>query len=225
MPYVIKGQRKGPLTLALAAVVAVSAALAGTAHANVTPLDTTIQYTDASRSTCEAPLWVRPYITIGDLRTYVLAPNGAFADGDAPGWQLRNGARLASDLTRGAGLALPAGASVVSPAMCVDLDYPHLRFAHRVTGSNTSGVEIKVEVVYPQNTNPVWTEVKQFDGYQGNTVGFGWRISPDVDIKPDFGGQTAGARYVALRFTAVKKFTTSAEFRVDDIYVDPYMRR
>ena len=53
----------------------------------------------------------------------------------------------------------------------------------------------------------------------------GWRISPDMDLKPDFGGSVPGARYVALRFTAVKKASTSAEFRIDDVCVDPRMRR
>jgi hypothetical protein len=142
-----------------------------------------------------------------------------------PGWQLRGGARFATDAARGAGLALPAGASAISPGMCVDLDYPHLRFAHKVVGRNASGVEIRMEVTYPQLRNPVWTEVKQFDGFQGNSAGSGWRITPDVDLKPDFGGQVPGARYVALRFTAVRKSSTAAEFRVDDVFVDPRMRR
>ncbi|MGH2796358.1 MAG: hypothetical protein ACRDM0_01490 [Thermoleophilaceae bacterium] len=225
MPYVIKGQRKGAVLRAVGAAAALLAALPGAAQANVTPLTTPIHYTDASRSTCEAPLWAWPYRNIGDSRTYALAPSGDFANSVAPGWQLHDGARIATDTARGPGLVLPAGASAVSPATCVDLDYPHLRFAHKVTGKRASGVEIKIEVTYPDNTNPVWTEVKQFDGYQGDTVAAGWRITPDVDVKPDFGGQSPGARYMALRFTAVKKAKTSAEFRVDDIYVDPYMRR
>jgi hypothetical protein len=61
------------------------------------------------------------YRSIGDSPTYVLAPDGAFSSSVAPGWQLRGGARIVSDPARGAGLALPAGASVVSPAVCIDL--------------------------------------------------------------------------------------------------------
>lgn len=224
MPHITKSHGRRLLTPALGVGLALLAVLPGAAQANVMPLDATIQYTSASRSTCEAPAWTNPYRSIGDSRTYVLAPDGAFAGGVAPGWQLRNGARIVSDPARGPGLALPAGASVVSPAMCVDLNYPHLRFAQKVVGTNAGGVEIRVDVVYPQNRNPVWTEVKQFDGFQGNTVASGWRITPDVDVKPDWGGQTAGARYVALRFTAVKKSTTKAEFRIDDVHVDPRMR-
>lgn len=209
---------------ALVGAIAVLAVAAGPAQANTAPLDTNIEYTDASRSTCETPLFQSPYTALGDFRSYVIAPSGTFSGGVARGWQLRAGARLATDFGRGAGLALPAGASAVSPGMCVDLDYPHFRFANKVVGKGAKGVEIKIEVVYPQLADPEWTEVKQFDGFQGDTVASGWRISPDVDLKPDFGGQTPGARYVALRFTAVKKSTTSAEFRVDDVFIDPRMR-
>ncbi len=207
--------------IAAATTLAVSA-LAAPAQANVTPLDATIQYTSPSSSTCDAPAWVWPYKAIGDARMYVLAPAGSFT-GNSAGWQLRGGARIATDAARGAGLALPAGASAISPGMCVDLDYPHMRFAHKLIGTG-SALELKTEVVYPQVVNPTWTDVKQFDGYQGSAVASGWRISPEVDLKPDFGGQLAGARYVALRFTAVKKAATTAEFRVDDMFVDPFRR-
>jgi hypothetical protein len=222
MLYIAAAKIAARIFVGALAVVAVAA---GPAQANVTPLNTTIQYTDTSRSTCETPAWAWPYRAIGDARTYVLAPDGAFTGGVAKGWQLSGGARLASDSARGVGLALPAGASAISPGMCVDLDYPHLRFAHKVVGRGAGGIEIKTEVVYPQLRNPVWTEVKQFDGFQGDRVASGWRITPDVDLKPDFGGQVPGARYVALRLTAVRKSSTSAEFRVDDVFVDPRMRR
>lgn len=72
--------------------------------------------------------WTTPFRSIGDSRTYVLAPNGSFTGAAAPGCQLSGGARLATD----------------------------------------------------------------------------WRISPDVDLKPDLGGSIPGARHVALRFTAVE---------------------
>ncbi len=201
--------------------LAAATALAGPAAANTTPLDTAIAYTDASRSTCENPQIVQPYRAIGDSRNYVLAPHGSFTNGVAPGYQLRNGAKLASDTARGVGLALPAGASVVTPGFCVDLDYPHARLAHKVVGTGASGVELKVEVVYPTLAAPHWTEVKQFDGSQGDPVASGWRISPDVDLKPEFGGDAWGARFVALRLTAVKKYPTTAQIRVDDLFIDP----
>jgi hypothetical protein len=226
MPFVTTGSRRGARTL-LAALGAAGAcaAAASPALADTTPLGATqIQFTDASYSTCVNPSFVRPYTNLGDSRTYVVAPAGTFNAG-ATGWQLQGGARLASDATRGTSLVLPAGASAVSPAACIDLDYPHLRLAHKATGWNPSGVELKTEVVYPQVRNPQWVEVKQFDPFQGDAVGSGWRVSPDVDLKPDLGGSSWGARPVAVRFTAVKKAATSAEVRVDDVFIDPYARR
>jgi hypothetical protein len=210
---------------AVAGAFGAAVVLAAPALANTTPLGTTaIQYADGSRSTCESPAFVHPYVGIGDRRTYVLAPGGSFSSSTA-GWQLKDGARLVSDAARGTALGLPAGASAISPGMCVDLDYPHLRLAHKVVGKGASNIELLTEVVYPQLPAPEWTEVKQFDGWQGDAVGSGWRISPDIDLKPDFGGSTPGARYVALRFTAVKKARTAAEVRVDDVFIDPRMMR
>jgi hypothetical protein len=205
--------------------IAAAIAVAAPAQAGTAPLgNATIAYTDASRSTCEDPAWTHPYTDIGDFGTYVLAPHGSFTDGVAPGWQLRGGASFVDDPARGTSLNLPAGASVISPGMCVDLNYPHARLAHKVVGAGASNLELRVEVVYPQLASPGWTAVRQFGGSQGDAVASGWRISPEVDLKPQLGGDAWGARYVALRITAIRKSSTSASFLVDDVYVDPRMR-
>ena len=85
----------------------------------------------------------------------MLAPYGSFTNNIATGWQLAGGARLATDVTRGVGLALPAGASAISPGMCVDLDYPHLRFAQKVVGKNAAGLEIRAEVGSGRASSPL----------------------------------------------------------------------
>lgn len=209
----------------LVTAVLATGALALPAHANTTPLGATaIGYTDASDKTCDRRGFARALLPFGDDRWYTLAPSGDFDAGHAPGWQLRDGAGLASDAARRTSLVLPAGASAISPGMCVDLDYPHVRLAHKVVGEGARDVELKIEVVYPKLPDPEWTEVKQFDGYQGDVVASGWRLSPDLDLKPDLGGDVPGARYAALRITAVAKSPTSAEFWVDDVLVDPRMR-
>lgn len=209
---------------ATVAAVATAAALAGPAQANTTPLGTTvIAYTPASDATCDRPSFTQSLAPLGDDRWYVQAPAGNFNATTAPGWQLRNGARLAPDAARGTSLVLPTGASAISPGFCVDLDYPHFRFANRFIARDPSKGEILVEVVYPKLARPDWTEVSKFDGAQGVAAGANWRLSSDVDLKPDFGGDVPGARYVALRFTALRT-GYAGEWRVDDVWIDPRMR-
>ena len=208
----------------MAACVAVAAS-AVPAAANTTPLGTTvIQYTSASAATCDRPSFTQPLRAYGDSRWYVLAPNGSFTNSVAPGWQLRNGAKLATDAARGVSLVLPPGGSAISPGMCVDLDYPHFRFFNKFVAKDPAGGKILVEVVYPQLASPEWTDVIEFDGKASQLAGAGnWRLSQDVELKPDFAGDTPGARYVALRFTALKT-GYAGEWRVDDIWIDPRMK-
>ena len=212
---------------ALRALVGASAAaLALAAPASAAAPE--ILATDASRSTCESPALGTPYAAIGDERSYVLAPGGSFEDVSAPGWQLSGGAEIDRDGRQGGQLVLPVGGSAVSPSMCVDLDYPHLRFAHKVIGRHAKAVEIKVEVVYPQAEDAGWVRTGQVDPFASTPVGAGWRVSPDVALRPELGGADWGARDVALRFTAVKadgaRVAAGAEARVDDVFIDPRAR-
>ena len=218
---------------ALRAILGASAAaLAFAAPAVAAPTTgPVIQATDASRSTCEDPKLGAPYAAIGDERSYVLAPGGSFEDAAAPGWQLSAGARLDQGGRSGGQLVLAAGASAVSPSMCIDLDYPHLRFSHKVTGRFAKAVDIKVEVIYPQTADAAWVGAGQFADAAGTPVDAGWRVSPDVNLMPELGGTQWGARDVALRFTAVpaadaraRRASAGAEVRVDDVFIDPRAR-
>lgn len=220
MKLVAVRTRAHALTVGLIA----SLALAGTAEANTTPLgSTSVNYTPASASTCDRPTFTQALRSYGDLRSYALAPSGSFT-GPVAGWQLGTGAKLAADTARGTSLVLAPGASAISPGMCVDLDYPHLRFFNKFVAKDPAGGKIRVEVVYPQLANPHWTDVIEFDGKASAPAGAGnWRLSQDVDLKPDFAGSMPGARYVALRFTALKT-GYAGEWRVDDIWIDPKAR-
>ena len=156
-------------------------------------------------------------------RDYVLAPGGAFEGAVTDGWQLRNGAKLASGGRNSLGaLSLPPGASAVTPAMCIDLTYPHMRFYFRVMGS-AAAAKLGVEVVYPDVRTPMFEEIKQFDGKLGTSAASGWRLSDDVDLKPDLGGQTNVTRRVALRFTSLGNMR-GGDARIDDVYIDPRRR-
>jgi hypothetical protein len=208
-----------------------AAALAFTAPAAAAPVaGPEIPATDASRSTCERPALGTPYAAIGDERTYVAAPGGSFEDASGAGWQLSPTASIEAGRSGGE-LVLPMGASAVSPRMCIDLDYPHLRFSQNATGRHAGAVAIKVDVIYPDVEAADWVGVAQVSPVAGAPVGAGWRVSPDVALRPELGGQDWGARDVALRFTAVPKAdgparrrSAGAEVRVDDVFIDPRAR-
>jgi hypothetical protein len=116
-------------------------------------------------------------------------------------------------------LALPRGASIVSPVMCVDLNYPTGRFLAKAVG-NPYTSQLRVEVIYPDAPiRPVWEQRAAFNGVLGLNAGSGWRLTPDVNLRPMDGGRATGMRPIAYRFTAV-----SGDWRIDDVYIDPRCR-
>ena len=115
-------------------------------------------------------------------------------------------------------LSVSARASAISPTMCVDLDYPSFRMLVNAVHSPDSA-EFKIEVVYPDSDKPEWVELAKFDGKQFSSAGSGWRLTSDMDMKPDLGGKATGYRRVAFRLTAL-----AGSWRIDDLYVDPRRR-
>jgi hypothetical protein len=194
-------------------------AFAGTASAK--EADTTSE----SRATCVAPLIEQPFLSFGDERDYVLAPGGSFEDSSLPGWSLEGGAGVAAGnepfnlrgLSDNNSLLLPAGASATSPTMCVDLNWPTLRFVANQTDEKDA--ELKVEVLYPEadEKHATWHGAKKFKAKRKD----GWRLTEDVKLSPDRGGKFAGGRPVALRFTNT---SDQGSWQIDNVYVDPRCR-
>jgi hypothetical protein len=191
-------------------------AFAGTASAK--EADTTSE----SRATCLAPLIEQPFLSFEDERDYVLAPGGSFEDSSLAGWSLEGGADVAAGnepfnlrgLSDNNSLVLPAGASATSPTMCVDLNWPTLRFVASQTGEKDA--ELKVEVLYPEaeEKHATWHGAKKFKAKRKD----GWRPTEDVKLSPDRGGKFAGGRPVALRFTNT---SDQGSWQIDNVYVDP----
>ena len=191
-------------------------AFAGTASAK--EADTTSE----SRATCLAPLIEQPFLSFDDERDYVLAPGGSFEDSSLAGWSLEGGAGVVAGnepfnlrgLSDDNSLVLPAGASATSPTMCVDLNWPTLRFVANQTGEKDA--ELKVEVLYPEADakHATWHGAKKFKAKRRD----GWRLTEDVKLSPDRGGKFAGGRPVALRFTNT---SDQGSWQIDNVYVDP----
>jgi hypothetical protein len=212
-----RGRRRSRRLFAVASLVFF--AFAGTASAKEA------NTTSESRATCVAPLIEQPFLSFKDERDYVLAPGGSFEDSSLAGWSLEGGAGVAAGnepfnlrgLSDNNSLVLPAGASATSPTMCVDLNWPTLRFVASQTGEKDA--ELEVEVLYPEaeEKHATWHGAKKFKAKRKD----GWRLTEDVKLSPDRGGKFAGGRPVALRFT---NSSDHGSWQIDNVYVDPRCR-
>jgi hypothetical protein len=164
----------------------------------------------------------QPFLPWLDPASYALAPNGGFEDG-AVSWRLRNGAvpvagnepfhvTSAGD---DSSLALPPGASATSADVCVRLLDPTLRLFVANAGSPAS--TLKVEALY---TNLL-------GGSSRSTVAIltgarGWQPTLPLPFLANLGALplvTSGTVEVGFRFTAQGE---GGEWRIDDVYVDPF---
>ncbi len=174
---------------------------------------------------CPVPTVLQPYERFGDSRWYELAPGGSFEIG-ASTWTLAGGATLVAgnepwflnSRTDTSALSLPPGAVATSAAMCVDISYPTFRFPVRSLDPNGQ-TDLDIEVRYPDADDSAWMKVRTESG----KLHEGWRITEDVDLKPDHYSGEAGQRLVYIRLSARGK-KDDPGWRVDDVYVDPRLR-
>jgi hypothetical protein len=172
---------------------------------------------DGVASRCSGRVIEQPFAQFGDLADYFLAPDGDLSAGGA-GWTLDGGIVVAENepfWVHGgdtpASVWLDRGASATSPAICVTLDDPTMRFFARSTGGPVG--RLAVDVLYtdadgaPQelrigtikgDETQDWTPVTPL-AIVANTI--------EMDVQ--------------FRFTAVGP---GSEWLIDDVYVDPYKK-
>jgi hypothetical protein len=173
------------------------------------------QADEASR--CTGRVIEQPFSQFGDLADYFLAPDGDLSAGGAD-WTL-DGAEVVADnepyWVHGgdtpAAVHLDSGASATSPAICVGLDDPTMRFFARGLGGPSGN--LAVDVLYTDASGepgqlrigtvvadeaPDWTAVAPLP-ITANTT--------EMDVR--------------FRFTAIG---AGSEWLVDDVYVDPYKK-
>jgi hypothetical protein len=158
----------------------------------------------------------------GDGAMYVLAPQGDLSVTDA--WTLNKQATVASsaDPFSGAGQSLQfaKGAEAATPAMCVNLDNPTIRFFIRDLGGNGKA-QLKVDVLY-----------EDFGGHVKHLTvaklkaGSEWQ--PSV-ILPMYMNMLAlaspdGLTAVAFRFKA-EGLQKDETLSISSIFVDPFSSR
>ena len=133
-----------------------------------TPAGIDILETADTAQTCRAPQIINPFAGFGDMRDYVLAPGGTFEEKQLEGWQVvkakQDGDHSPLELSNNRkddnkhSLKVPAGGSAVSPAMCVDLHYPTMRFMAKPEKNKG---RLDIQVVYPDSGKPVFHDVRQ----------------------------------------------------------------
>jgi hypothetical protein len=167
---------------------------------------------------CPDQQLAQPFAPFGDDASYVPVPGGNF-EPDAQPWSMAGGAQLVGDNEPwGSGqqaLSLPAGASATSPATCVSLVSPTLRFFARSTGSSLlSSLQVNVLFRTPLGTIaslPVGT-VLPSDSWKP-TLPYVFVVNALAPL---------GSSYHVVAFQVIAQ--GSATWEIDDVYVDPWTK-
>jgi hypothetical protein len=188
----------------LATMLATVAAFAGPANGSIVP-------------TCSQSL-VQPFAPWLDYANYALVPNGSLER--TTGWTLSGGARIElgnepfrvnspKDMRS---LLLPSGSSATSPAVCMTVLHPTLRFFAMNGGSLLAA--LKVEVITTsrgvKTTLPIGLLLAD-----GN-----WRPTLPLAFLSNLTALTPTT--VQFRFTPTGR---GSGWRIDDVYVDPFRQR
>ena len=165
-----------------------------------------------AKAPCEERTFARVFQPWNDNRLYTLAPGGDF-ETPADGWTLE-GTTVAADsspFVLGAALGassleLPAGATALSPPICVERGFPSFRLAARTV--STDQAVVKVGVVYADGRVKKTGRVKP---------AFDWAVTRKLSLAQGrFRVHRGESAMVQLRFAV-----TAGTARLDDVYVDP----
>jgi hypothetical protein len=174
----------------------------------------------SSATNCDDETLEQPFAAWGDPAHYFLVPDGSFSGG-ADGWQLSKANVVAenrpnsSHAETDAALRIPMGSSVTSPAVCVGLLHPTLRFFARNDGSPLD--TLSVEVLFEDaggNVHALPIGVALASGK--------WQPTLPLPVVANLLALLPGERTaVSFRFTA---HGLGRAWLIDDVYVDPYGR-
>ncbi len=172
----------------------------------------------AAAPDCDSRILETPFVPWADVANYVLVPNGILESGR--NWTLTGGAAIVRgnetyyvhglDETRS--LALPRGSSATTAPVCVGLEYPTLRFFARNDGSALSTLDVEV----------------RFEDAAGKVRSLliatllgrpGWQPTPPLPVVANLLPLLPGERTaVEFRFRP----SGQGDWRIDDVYVDPW---
>ena len=209
----------GLRVLVLGALAAVCAAATGVA---ASPAHGGLLSCDGQAAAPAFARWLDPI-------PYTLVPGGDFEG--AHGWKLAGGATVVSgndpyNVRPGSSsLSLPAGASATSPSTCVGT----LALTMRMMASNSGSLlsPLKVEILY---TTASGARRSALVDYRAGSAAWGPGLLPDVYLLASLGplltqlGENGGlVSQVQFRLTAQSGLLGSGRWRVDDVFVDPWV--
>jgi len=169
---------------------------------------------------CPETRLVQPFTSFGDGGWYSLVPGGGFEPAETR-WTTAGPAMPALgsepyDVTGAPGwfsMALATGGSAQSPYMCVEPNDRTFRFFLRAAGPSAA-VTVSLDYKGPLGL-PVVLASKNV------TVGGGWELSQTLHTGAALvSNVSGGSAQLSLAFTATK-----GTVRIDDVYLDPRMRR
>jgi hypothetical protein len=159
----------------------------------------------------------QPFAPFGDYNWYTLVPGGSFESG-GPAWNTTGGAQLVADQepwgTGVQAMSLPPGSSTTSPATCVSLDSPTMRFFATSSGDPSS--TLQVNVVF----EPIPGEIESLPVGTVSAPGT-WEPSSAFPIVANL-LSALGGDYGVVEFQFVPQ--GNATWEIDDVYVDPWSK-
>ena len=213
----IIGRRLRGACVTAAALAAFAPAAFAPASANAKTSSSTSQMTAAevaaAEANCTPPAVTQPFLPFGDANEYALVPGQSCDNFSGSGWSLSDGASIVSatlyDGSSGNVLLLPAGASAVSPPMCITNQDPTARAMIRdVAGS--AGVDITVTYLGPGGSS---TNTGNIKGSAGT-----WSLARTVNIHP-----SSVSGWQLAQFTFTPHGDGSSEYQIYNFYADPRM--
>lgn len=161
----------------------------------------------------------------GDYRNYLPATNGGFENG-SKGWSLSGGAAVVAGnqpflQTGSYSLSLPSGSSALSPPVCLGTKQLFIRLFGQDSGGTDRSLRVRVYWYGLLN------KLLGVSDFATLPAGGGWQPSARVNSG---GGLLAPLPIVALLSSTsarieVTPLGAGSQWRIDDLYIDPYVSR
>jgi hypothetical protein len=170
-----------------------------------------------TQEACSQPSYSfsQPFSALHDSNWYTLAPGQSVNSFDGTGWTLSGGAKLVTttlaDGSKGTVLDVPAGATAVSPPMCVSAAYPSARAQVRDVVGPPS-----VHLFVQYTNTKSWEKPIAAGVFAGQTS---WVSSQPLNLHP---GNLYGWQYETFTLTGGDK---ASDAQVYNFYVDPHCFR